>query len=64
MAHYNDSWGMPPLVDSTYMYGGKTVPTEHELRGVVEAYVEGHPEDREVVLKFARAMGWTDDGLA
>jgi hypothetical protein len=59
MAHYNESWNLPPLVGSCYMYGPKVGVSEQDLRATVESYLATHPEDEEAILEFAHAMGWT-----
>lgn len=62
MAHFNESWDLPPLVGSCYMYGPNAGVSEHDLRATVESYLALHPEDKEAIVGFAHAMGWTSEG--
>lgn len=41
MAHFNESWGLPPLVDSCYMYGPlKDDPTLKEVKELLLKILE------------------------
>lgn len=62
MAHYNESWNLPPLVGSCYMYGPNPGVSEHDLRATVASYLAAHPEDKEAIVEFAHAMGWIGEG--
>lgn len=59
MAHYNESWNLPPLLGSCYMYGPQVGTSEDNLRAAVEGYLRDHPEMEEVFLEVAHALGWT-----
>lgn len=62
MAHYNGSWGLPPLMDGRYMWGAHQGTTENDLRAAIEGYLLEHAPPPDVVAAFgvvANRMGWT-----
>ena len=44
MAHYNESWDLPPLVGSCYMYGPQVGSREDAVKAAIDAYLDAYPD--------------------